>query len=91
MYGLTGQLRRAAASIPANIAEGYGRRTTPDFLRSLYIAYGSVCELETHILLAGKFGYLADGPVNELLQLLGDVERLCRALIKSLERKRSGA
>ena len=43
-YGLTSQIRRAAASIPSNIAEGYGRKTTADYIRSLYIAYGSVCE-----------------------------------------------
>jgi four helix bundle protein len=42
IYGLAGQMRRAAVSIPSNIAEGFGRRTTPDFLRSLYIAYGNL-------------------------------------------------
>jgi four helix bundle protein len=46
-YGLSSQIRRSAVSIPSNIAEGYGRKTTADYLRSLYIAYGSVCELET--------------------------------------------
>ena len=48
-YGLTSQIRRSAMSIPSNIAEGYGRKTTADYLRSLYIAYGSVCELETQV------------------------------------------
>ena len=43
-YGLTSQMRRAAMSIPCNIAEGYGRKTTPEYMRSLYIAYGSICE-----------------------------------------------
>ncbi len=43
-YGLTSKIRRSAMSIPSNIAEGYGRKTTADYLRSLYIAYGSVCE-----------------------------------------------
>jgi four helix bundle protein len=51
-YGLTSQIRRAAVSIPSNIAEGYGRRTTADYLMSLYIGYGSVCELETQLLLS---------------------------------------
>ncbi len=44
VYGLTSQMRRAALSIPCNIAEGYGRKTTPEYIRSLYIAYGSTCE-----------------------------------------------
>ena len=46
-YGLTSQIRRSAVSIPSNIAEGYGRKTTVDYIRMLYISYGSVCELET--------------------------------------------
>jgi hypothetical protein len=44
LYGLTSQMRRAALSIPCNIAEGYGRKTTPEYIRSLYRAYGSPCE-----------------------------------------------
>ena len=52
-YGLTSQIRRSVVSIPSNIAEGYGRKTTIDYIRMLYISYGSVCELETQILLAG--------------------------------------
>ena len=46
-YGLTSQLRRSVVSIPSNIAEGYGRKTTVDYIRMLYISYGSLCELET--------------------------------------------
>jgi len=51
-------MRRAALSVPCNIAEGYGKKTTPGYLRSLYIAYGSVCELETQILLSVDLDYM---------------------------------
>ena len=53
-YGLTSQIRRSVVSIPSNIAEGYGKKTTMDYIRILYISYGSVCELETQISLAKK-------------------------------------
>jgi len=46
-YGLTSQIRRSVVSIPSNIAQGYGRKTTMDYIRMLYISYGSVCKLET--------------------------------------------
>jgi four helix bundle protein len=86
-YGLTAQLRRAAVSIPSNIAEGYGRRTRPDYLRSLHIAYGSVCELETQLLLATDLGYLTAESSKSLLQSAGDVERLLKALIRALDKE----
>jgi len=87
IYGLISQMRRAALSIPSNIAEGYGRKTTPEYLRSLYIAYGSVCELETQILLSGDLGYLNEISLSKLQEKLGEVERMLKALIKSLENK----
>ena len=61
IYGLTSQLRRAAISIPSNVAEGQGRRTTADFLHHLSIAYGSLLELETQILIATRLSYLTKG------------------------------
>jgi len=67
-FGLTSQIRRASVSIPSNIAEGYGRRTTPDYIRSLYIAYGSNCELETQILISGDLDFIQKELHNSLLE-----------------------
>jgi four helix bundle protein len=87
-YGLTSQIRRSAVSIPSNIAEGYGRKTTADYLRSLYIAYGSVCELETQALLSGDLNYVNKENLKALKDDTEEVERMLKALIKSLEKKR---
>ena len=88
-FGLTSQIRRSAVSIPSNIAEGYGRKTTVDYIRFLYIAYGSLCELETQIMLAGDLTYLENGELESLLTSLSDIERMLKALIKALEGKTS--
>ena len=84
IYGLTSQLRRAAVSIPSNIAEGQGRRTTPDFLRHLSIAYGSLREVETQILIATRLGYLAQGKCQDVMRITGEVGRLLNGLMASL-------
>ena len=86
-YGLTSQIRRSAVSVPSNIAEGYGRRTTADYVRSLYIAYGSNCELETQMLLSGDLEYVEDGILQGVMSEVQDVERMLKALIKSLSAK----
>ena len=86
-YGLRSQIRRAAVSIPSNIAEGYGRKTTPEYIHSLYIAYGSNCELETQVLLSGDLGYIEAWKLKKLHDGIGEVERMLKALIKSLENK----
>jgi four helix bundle protein len=87
IYGLISQMRRAALSIPSNIAEGYGRKTISEYLRFLYIAYGSVCELETQILLSGDLGYLNENRLSKVQKEVREVERMLQALIKSLENK----
>lgn len=89
VYGLVSQMRRAALSIPCNIAEGYGRKTMPDYLRFLYMSYGSTCELETQILLSGDLIYLEAESLYELQRNIGEVERMLKALIKAIENKHS--
>src|SRR4030067_2448533 len=86
-YGLTSQIRRAAVSIPSNIAEGYGRKTTPEYIHSLYIAYGSNCELETQILLSEDLVFIKNEKLKTLQANIGGVERMLKALIKSLENR----
>jgi len=88
-YGLVSQVRRAAVSVPSNIAEGYGRRSTGEYLQSLHIAYGSLCELETQILLAADLGLLKPEQSERAKGDIGDVERLLKALIRSLQQRRS--
>ena len=86
-FGLTSQIRRSAVSIPSNIAEGYGRKTTVDYVRMLYIAYGSTCELETQVLLAGDLGFIDKGDLSAAIENVKEVERMLKALIKTLEQK----
>jgi four helix bundle protein len=87
LYGLTSQIRRSVVSIPSNSAEGYGRKTTRYYIRMLYISYGSVCELETQILLAGDLGFIEKGVLGRLKKDIAEIERMLKALIKSLENK----
>ena len=88
-YGLVSQIRRAAVSVPSNIAEGYGRKSVGEYIQSLHIAYASLCELETQILLAADLGFTDARRSGRLAAAIGDVERLLKALIRSLEQKRS--
>ncbi len=89
LYGLTSQIRRSAVSIPSNIAEGYGRKTTPDYIRSLYIAYGSICELETQVTLSSDLNYMIDNDTHAVVKEIGEIKRMLKALIKALENKHS--
>jgi four helix bundle protein len=84
IYALTSQVRRAAVSIASNIAEGQGRRTTSDFLRHLSIAYGSLCEVETQILIARRLDYLSAAQVERIMGGAGEVGRLLNGLMNSL-------
>lgn len=88
-YGLTSQIRRAAVSVPSNIAEGYGRKTTAEYIYFLYTAYGSNCELDTQIQLSSDLGYVKAGDITVIQEHIGEVERMLKALIKALENKHS--
>ena len=86
-YGLTAQIRRAAVSIPSNIAEGYGRRTLGEYIQSLTIAYGSICELETQVLLSNDLTYIKEENFDKLQRNIKEIERMLKALIRSLENR----
>jgi four helix bundle protein len=86
-YGLTNQVRRAAASIPSNIAEGQGRRTTREFLHHLSIARGSLAEVDTQIEIAERLGFLSKDQAEGIGQVITSVAKLTNALISALEKK----
>ena len=89
MYGMTAQIRRAAVSIPANIAEGYGRDQTGSFVQFLRIAQGSARELETHLILAERIRLVDQQAVAPLQELCERVSKMLRSLIRSLEARRA--
>jgi four helix bundle protein len=86
-YGLTSQIRRAAVSIPSNVAEGFGRRATKDYLRMLSIAYASLLEVETQLQIAQMLGFIAQSALDETLSLTGESGRIINGLITSLRSK----
>ena len=84
-YALTSQTRRAAVSVPANIAEGQGRLGRKEFRHHLSIAYGSLCELETLIHLATRRGYCSREAEASFLAKSDETARIIRGLLKSLD------
>ena len=84
LYGLTSQIRRSAASIPANIAEGCGRQTDSDFRRILHLAMGSACELEYHLILARDLSFLDLEDFDALRTETVRVKKMLASLIAKL-------
>ncbi len=84
LYGMTQQIRRASASIPANIAEGYGRRSKAEYVRFLNIAQGSINELETHLILSSRVGLCSQEKIEPILNLSQETARMTIALIRKL-------
>ncbi len=84
LYGLVSQARRASVSVPANIAEGAGRKSTGEFIQFVGIARGSLAELETLLVVAGRLGYLESEPLEHLLTDIAEVGRMLSGLMQSL-------
>ena len=84
MFGLSSQLRRAAISVPSNIAEGQGRDSTKEFLHHLTIASGSLMEVETQIQIASNLLYIEKPDAGKLLSQCDEVGRLLNGLLRSL-------
>ncbi|MGB7377122.1 MAG: four helix bundle protein [Rivularia sp. (in: cyanobacteria)] len=85
LYSMVQQIRRSAVSIPANIVEGYGRRSTGDYIRFLNIAQGSINELETHLLLSIRVGLSTKKDTGSIISLIREESRMIITLIKKLK------
>jgi len=83
-FGLTSQVRRASVSVPANIAEGAGRRTTGEFLQFIGIARGSLGEVETLLIISERLGYTPSHAIKPLLQEASEIGRMLSGLANSL-------
>jgi four helix bundle protein len=89
VYGMTSQIRRAAVSIAANIAEGHGREHSGSFIQYLRMSQGSLKELETHLMLAGRVNLAATEEVAKLLRQCDELGKMLRSLIRSIQRRQS--
>ena len=83
-FGLTSQIRRSVTSVPANIAEGWGRGSTKEYVQFLIIARGSLLELETHLIVSGNLGYLGQSQVEAAQKQIDEIGRMINSLIRSL-------
>jgi len=84
IYGLAAQLRRAAISIPSNIAEGFGRRHNKEYRQFLHVSLGSCAELMTHLVIAEKLKYTDKNTVEKLTAEANEISKMTMALIKKL-------
>jgi len=85
LYGLTSQMRRAASSIPSNIAEGCGRNTQAQFARFLNIAFGSASELEYQLILSKDLSFINNEAFSELIEKITEVKRMLYSLIQKVQ------
>ncbi|MDC9809506.1 MULTISPECIES: four helix bundle protein [Rhizobium] len=89
IYGLTSQIRRSSASVAANVAEGYGRENRGSFTQFLKIAQGSLKELETHLIIAGRIGFLQAAALDELLDRCDEIGKMLGSLIRSVQQRKA--
>ncbi len=87
LFALSSQIRRAAVSVPANIAEGYGRWNLKEYVHHLRIASGSLTELETHFMIGFRLGYLTAADVERILIDTDELGRMLMALVQKLSRR----
>lgn len=85
LYGITNQMRRAAVSIPSNIAEGHSRNSQKEFLKFLSIAKGSNAELFTQLLICERVGYISSSNIKPIKQLSQEIARMLTSLITRIE------
>jgi four helix bundle protein len=89
-YGLISQMRRAAISVPSNIAEGHARTSTGEFRQFLGHALGSLMELETQLVISGRLGYIDATKSRDLLERSAEIGRLVNGLLRSLGKRATG-
>ena len=87
-FGLINQIRRGAISVPSNIAEGWGRNSTGNFIQFLNIAKGSLCEIETQVILATGLGYCKEKDVKPISESINELGKMLKGLIASLEKNK---
>ncbi len=87
IYGLQSQLKRAAISIPSNIAEGYGRNYTQNYIQFLRIARGSLLELETQIIISKELDLIHENQFQTIINLITEENKMLNAFIKSISKK----
>lgn len=84
-YGLTGQIRRSVVSVPSNIAEGWGRKSTGNYLQFLKISNGSLCEADTQLTLCIMLDFLNEEKLDRAKKLMEEVGKMLRSLINTIE------
>jgi len=87
LYGLTSQIRRSAVSVPSNIAEGYGRKSTNDYIRFLQISMGSLYELQTQLQIARNLTFIGDTAFQAIYESTREIERMLSSLINKVKAK----